>query len=73
MQDKRAHDAVLLLEMGAELNPDAAWLRHLLGDALLADGDREGALASYERALALNPENSFTRKKVEDLKAPPKP
>jgi hypothetical protein len=69
MQEKRTHDAALLLEMGAEFNPDAAWLRHLLGDALLAEGDRKGALAAYERALALSPENTLTRKKLDELKA----
>jgi len=73
MRDQRAKDAAVLLEMGAELNPEASWLTHLLGEARLAEGDRKGALAAYERALALNPQNVATRKRLEELKAPAEP
>jgi polyisoprenoid-binding protein YceI len=68
LQEKRAGDAASLLEVGAELNPEAAWLRHLLGEARLAGGDRAGALAAFERALALSPQNDLTRKRVHELR-----
>lgn len=67
MQEKRPRDAAVLLEASAEFNPDAAWLRHLLGEARLAEGDRAGARSAFARALALNPENSLTRKRLEEL------
>jgi polyisoprenoid-binding protein YceI len=69
IQENRAGDAVLLLEMGAELNPDAAWLQHLLGEARLAAGDRAGAFAAFEVALNLNPQNDSSRRRVEELRA----
>jgi tetratricopeptide (TPR) repeat protein len=69
LDEKRVPEAAALLEMGAQYNPDAAWLQHLLGEARLAAGDRSAALRSFERALALNPQNQLTRKRVEELKA----
>jgi polyisoprenoid-binding protein YceI len=73
--EKRSQEARRVLELGARFNPDAAWLHHLLGDARLAEGDRPGALAAYERALVIEPGNDFTRKKADDLRAamPPVP
>ncbi|HEY6548671.1 MAG TPA: c-type cytochrome, partial [Vicinamibacteria bacterium] len=56
LAEKRSQEATRLLELGARFNPDAAWLHHLLGDARLAEGDRPGALAAYERALVIEPE-----------------
>lgn len=71
----RGPDAVRVLEMSTEFNPDAPWVHHLLGEARLASGDRVRALLAFERALALGPDNPVTRRKVEELKAgsPPKP
>lgn len=65
--EKRAPEAALLLEMSAEYNPDAAWVQHLLGEARLATGDRARALTTFEHALALNPQNELTRKRVDEL------
>ncbi len=75
LQEKRSGDALRLLEMGADFNPDAAWLLHLLGEARLAQGDHRGGLAAFERALARSPENDLTRKRVDELRAtvPPAP
>jgi hypothetical protein len=70
MQEKRNHDAVVLLEASATFNPDAAWQQHLLGEALLAEGDRTRARAAFARALALNPQNDMTRKRLEELGGP---
>ena len=67
LQQKRGRDAAVLLEASLEFNADAAWQQHLLGEARLAAEDRPGALAAFTRALALNPKNVLTRKKVEEL------
>ena len=67
----RGPDAALILEMSTEFNPDAPWVHHLLGEARLASGDRPRALEAFERALALGPDNPVTRRKIEELKAPP--
>ena len=73
MREGRNREAALLLEASAEFNPEAAWLQHLLGEARLAEGDRPRALAAFTRALALNPQNSQTRKRLEGLKATTEP
>ncbi len=70
MREKRSRDALLLLEASATFNPDAAWQQHLLGEALLAEGDRTRARAVFARALALNPQNDMTRKRLEELGEP---
>jgi tetratricopeptide (TPR) repeat protein len=75
MDQKRNREAAVLLEASAEFNQDAAWLQHLLGEARLAEGDKAKALAAFSRALALNPQNDWTRKRVEELQkavAPPR-
>lgn len=69
LREKRSREAVQLLEMSAEFNPDAAWQQHLLGEARLAEGDSARALAAFERALALNPGNELTQEKVRELRA----
>lgn len=73
MRDKRNGEAAVLLEASAEFNPEAAWLQHLLGEARLAEGDRARALAAFTRALALSPQNSLTRKRLEEVKAATEP
>jgi tetratricopeptide (TPR) repeat protein len=67
MHDKRNREAAILLEASARLNPEAAWQQHLIGEARLADGDRARALAAFTRALALNPQNTLTRQRLDEL------
>jgi hypothetical protein len=69
LKTKRSRDAVLLLEVSLEFNPEAAWQHHLLGEARLAAGDRRGALQAFTRALALSPQNGLSRRRVEELKS----
>jgi hypothetical protein len=40
-----------------------------LGEAQRAAGDKDGALASYERALAMNPWNTNAAAVLEELRA----
>jgi hypothetical protein len=64
----KTKEAVAVLELNAEFHADSAWLLQLLGEAYLASGDRDKARRSFERALALFPENERLRKKLEELK-----
>ena len=62
----RVTDAVELLRANAALYPHSGNVHDSLGEALAAAGDREGAVASYRRALQLDPGN---RNAVERLRA----
>ncbi len=51
-------EAVALLELNARWHPESANTHDSLGEAYLTAGDRERAIASYERALELDPQSA---------------
>lgn len=53
----RPADAVALFRENVALYPQSGNVHDSLGEALAAAGDREAALASYRRSLALDPSN----------------
>ncbi len=53
--DKRPQDAIAILRAGTEMFPSNPVLNLRLGGALLAAGDKAGAVAAYRRAVSLNP------------------
>lgn len=53
MADKKFEDAVRLLEFVARVKPESANAADSLGDAYIAAGQREQALAAFRRALEL--------------------
>ncbi len=69
-----AHAANLLeaLEARVEDEPENDELRGTIGDTLLAQGDRDGALEAYREALALDPGDSEWLDKVVALSGEPK-
>lgn len=64
----KADEAAPILELNAEFHAESAWLHYLLGSAYLSKGDREKALLSFERSLAIQPDNALARKKLEELR-----
>jgi glyoxylase-like metal-dependent hydrolase (beta-lactamase superfamily II) len=61
-------EAVVVLKMNAELFPESANVYDSLAEAYLAAGDRELALANYEKSLQLNPQNTNAAEQVKKLK-----
>ncbi|WP_461210979.1 N-acetylmuramoyl-L-alanine amidase [Desulfocurvus sp. DL9XJH121] len=57
----RPGEAGRLLAEAVRNAPGDPWLRGLLGRARLAVGDRAGALEAFRGAVALNPEDSYSR------------
>ncbi len=58
-----------LLALSPELSKDQeGWIRGYVGTMLERRGDLEGALAQFERALALEPEDAVRRERVERVK-----
>jgi Flp pilus assembly protein TadD len=68
---KELDSAVAVMRLAVELSPDAAHSHFLLGMMLQQNGDRAGALAAIEKAVALQPETGWYRAQLEKLKAEP--
>jgi serine-type D-Ala-D-Ala carboxypeptidase/endopeptidase len=54
----RMEDALQVYRMNIELHPDAWRPYASIADAYLRIGDTAQAIANFERALALNPQNA---------------
>ena len=61
--------AVRLFRINVELYPEAWNVYDSLGEALLATGERNEAVAMYEKSVALNPENANGVQALERLRA----
>jgi CubicO group peptidase (beta-lactamase class C family) len=62
--------AVAVFEEIVRLHSDSWNAYDSLGEAYAAAGDRTRAIASYERSLALNPQNTNARTALDRLRAP---
>jgi glyoxylase-like metal-dependent hydrolase (beta-lactamase superfamily II) len=58
LQRGRVDEAIVIFELNVEAYPEAFNTWDSLGEAQLAAGQREKAIASYRRSLELNPENT---------------
>ena len=63
----RHSDAVVILNLNLETNPDS-WATHqLLGDSHAALGQKDSAIASYRKSLELQPQNPPVQAKLDAL------
>jgi tetratricopeptide (TPR) repeat protein len=67
LKDKKTADALALLELDAEMNPESGMVRFLFGEAYLAQGDKAKAIESYKKALELQPKLRMASEKLEEL------
>jgi hypothetical protein len=67
MRQNRNQDALTLLTLNLEKNPDAFTTQSLRGDVFLSLGQRDSAVASYRRSLELQPDNPPARQKLDSL------
>lgn len=65
----RLPDAILLLRLNTELFPASGNAFDSLGEAYLKAGDHTNALASYRKAVALNPSNSDAKEIIKKLES----
>lgn len=63
-------EAIAITKMNNELHPDYPWSRTLLGRFHLSRGETEEAIAAFEEALALEPDDEWVKKQIERLKQP---
>jgi len=71
--DGKSAEAIAMLEMNAEFNPRSAAIPLELGNLYRGRGDREKAIASYQRVLTLSPENQQARQALTELGVRPPP
>ena len=69
----RVGDAVAVFEMNAEDFPKSWNVHDSLGEAYAEDGQHDRAIASYEKSVALNPDNTNGIEQIRKLRRPPSP
>lgn len=60
-------DAIVILQLNAEVYPNSANVYDSLGEAYMIDGNKELAAINYNKSLELNPKNENARKMLENL------
>lgn len=66
-------DALVLLKLNKEFNPESVFNQWLLGQVYTSLGDTTTAIAEYERALQINPESRRVKRDLEALRPVKKP
>lgn len=63
-------DALTIIRLNIEHNPDIGYPNVLHAQILFMMEDREGAIAAIERAIELEPDNDFYKQQLERLRSP---
>jgi tetratricopeptide (TPR) repeat protein len=66
--DGKLDVALALLKLNVKYHPDDAGTRMMLGGVHQARGEKNEAIASYEKALEIDPKNSWARRQIEALR-----
>jgi len=61
--------ALTVLELNLEHFPSSGPTLSLIGEAKMQGGDEAGALAAFEKALAIDPSNPRAKQRIEQIKA----
>lgn len=64
---KRVKDAIEIFKLNAEMFPASSNVYDTLGEAHLADGNKDSALANYKKAIELDPKNANALRIVKQL------
>lgn len=64
---KRTKDAIEIFKLNAEMFPKSANVYDTLGEAYLADNQKDLALANYKKAVELDPQNANALRIVKQL------
>jgi Flp pilus assembly protein TadD len=66
--DKKLGEAIAVFKLNVELYPGSWNVYDSLAEAYMNNGDKELAIANYEKSLALNPENANGAAMLKKLK-----
>jgi len=69
VREEKLDEALALMTMNIEFNPDEAWTRMLMAGVHKARGDKKKAIASYQAALRIEPDNGWAQRQIDALKA----
>jgi CubicO group peptidase (beta-lactamase class C family) len=67
---KKVKDAIEVFKLNVELYPQSSNVYDSLGEAYMADGDKEPAIKNYQKSLELNPQNAGAVEALKKLQAP---
>jgi 3-oxoadipate enol-lactonase len=68
LQKGKIKEAIELFKLNTAAYPNSSNTYDSLGEAYLADGQKDLAIKNYEKSLELNPNNANARKVLKDLK-----
>lgn len=71
LQAKKLPEAIALFKLNVEFYPESWNAYDSLGEAYMNNGDKELAIASYKKSLALNPKNAGGAEMLKKLEAKP--
>jgi predicted Zn-dependent protease len=63
----KTDDAIAILKLNVQVNPNSALALFFLGEIYLAKGEKALAMENYKKALSLEPANPFAKKRLEEL------
>jgi len=66
----KSDDAIVILKVNAQVNPNSAMAYFFLGEIYLAKGEKALALENYKKTLSLEPDNPFAKQKIDELNKP---
>ena len=66
---KKTADAIRIFQLNVELHPDSSNTYDSLGEAYMANGEKELAIKNYEKSLEMNAKNSNAVEMLKKLKA----
>jgi len=72
LEQEKAQDAIEVFSLNIELFPDSPNTYDSLGEALLASGQPDAALAQYKRVLDLDPGNGHASAMIEKIQSAPR-
>lgn len=68
-QGNDVEGAIELMQLAAEMDPDAAFVHLSLGQLYMQKGDKNAAIASVERAIELEPDNDWAQRMLQRMKS----
>jgi len=68
LNENKFEEAIAILKLNVETYPDSWNAYDSLGEAYMKNGNRELAILNYEKSIAMNPNNSNGKEKLEELK-----
>jgi len=71
MQMKRVKDAIEIFKLNVEMFPQGFNTYDSLGEAYMANGDKQLAIQNYKKSVELNPKNTAAAEKLKKLEVAP--